>query len=837
MISELLVNGQKPLMGLDTAPVFSWRGDFDFTQAAYRLQIAAEAPVFDSGWVESGESQWISAAFPMQSRTAYTWSVSLRDTVGIEHALGSSSFETGLLGQIDWIAAWIGAGKAYKPNWAMYYRREFTVNGTVKRARLYFSGLGIGVPRLNGQRVGDFKLDPAQTEYTEKVFYSVYDVTDLLVSGVNCFGTELGDGWYSQNQLMEGDGVYGPPCLRAQLMIDYTDGRTDVIGTDKSFKCTLSPTCYNNLYIGETFDGRLALSGWDQPGFDDSSWANAVWDTVKKGRMAWQYLPPMRVTREIKPVNVTRPIPGVAIMDFGENLAGTVRLALRGMPGNAVRIRFAEALDETGNLAPASSGVFHFRGVQTLTYIFGPETAPGGCMIQNGEFVYTGGVPIVWEPEFCYFGFRYAEITGAHVLPDETTLTALKIHTDFPESTSFSCDEPILNTMETLLKRTFPNNAQGLPTDCPAREKCGWTGDANVISEAALLMWNCRSFFEKFTEDIADCRQANGVYYNVVPGKRHCLDTVPAWGSAIIHIPWEIYSFGGDKTLLARQYPAMAAYGRYLLEHSENGVYENHQYKLADWAAPYGYRSEEHFFEISAIYLYLSFTILGKSAEELKDPDAAFWFGEAEKVKKTLHTKYYHFDAHTYGSQTLNAFADFWGLIPAGEENAAADWTEQDVIAHDDHVTCGHIGLRYVYQYLHKYGRTETLKRVLNSRTYPSFGAQLDAGATTLWETAETDVNCHSLDHPFRGGYCVWLYEDLLGVKPLLPGFRRFAVKPVPGIVKTAAGHVDTPYGRISVDYTVGDRLRVTVPWNTVAEVTLPNSTEVHVLTSGEYVL
>ncbi|MCQ2430548.1 MAG: glycoside hydrolase family 78 protein [Clostridia bacterium] len=838
MNAELLTNGQVRPLGLDRPPVFSWRGDIPFRQTAYRVIVRkGTETVWDSGLVAGTDSQWIRAGFTPESRTAYSWSVTLADESGVPHDVGETCFETGLLNESDWTAAWIGAGRVYRANWALYFRRAFTVSGKVARARLYFSGLGIGVPHLNGRRVGDHRLDPAQTEYPQKVFYSVYDVTDALKEGENCLGAELGDGWYSQNQLMEGGGVYGLPCLRAQLEITYADGRSVTVSSDPSFRVSLSPTVYNNIYIGETYDARCELPGWDLPGYDDSAWAHAVPDTVPKGKMTWQFLPPMRVTREIKPAAILKPQAGVEVYDFGENLTGVVRLKVKGKPGNVVRIRFAEAVDENGMIDVDSSGVFHIRGVQTLTYVFGDGCKGGEQLFINDEFVYTGGTEGEWTPEFCYFGFRYAELTGVHDRTTVESLTALKIHTDFPDSSSFFCDMPILNTMEQLLRRTMPNNAQGLPTDCPAREKCGWTGDANVISEAALLMWDSRSFFEKYTEDIIECHRTIGIWVNVNPGKRSCLDTVPAWGTAVITIPWRVYKAGGDRSVLERYYGEMAAYGRYMLQESTDGVYKDHIYKLADWAAPYGYQSASHFFQISAMYMFFAFTLLSESAAVLGlADDAAFWAGKAAMEKEVCIRLYYDAEAHTYGTQTLNAFADELGLIPDGEGEAAADWTERDILAHDSHITCGHIGIRYIYRYLHKYGRTDTLAAVLNSRTYPSFGAQLDAGATSLWETFELNTHDQSLDHPFRGSYCVWLYEDVLGVRALEPGFRRFSVDPRPGLVSEVRGHLDTPYGRISVDRKDGDHLTVTVPWNTEADVTLPDGT-VRTLTPGTYEL
>lgn len=834
--TELLVNGTGAPLGIEGSPVFSWRGDFSFIQKGYRIVIYnGEQAVFDTGRVESAESQWIRTGFEPESRTKYRFGVTLYDENGEEHNLGDSYFETAL-SERDWNARWIGAGKHYRPNWAMYYRKNFTVREGLISARLYFSGLGAGAPYLNGRRVGDRKLDPAQSEYTERVYYSVYDITPYLVSGVNCFGAELGDGWYSQNQLMEGDGVYGLPCLRAQIEITYADGTVQTVISDETFRCQYSPTVYNNMYIGETYDARLEIPDWSDAGCDDSCWFLCSLDSGPKGKMVCQFAQPIRVCREIPARAITYPQEGVAVYDFGENLAGVIRLKMRGQPANRVTVRFAENLDENGNLDYSSSGVFHIRGVQTLTYVFGNESVPGDLTITNGLFVYSGGKEAVWEPEFCYFGFRYAEVTGAVVLPDESMLTALKIHTDMPDKAAFNCDMPILNEMEMLLRRTMPNNAQGIPTDCPAREKCGWLGDANVICDSALIMWDGHDFWEKYIYDMSDCRRAYGQYFNIAPGRRHCLDTVPAWGCAMIIIPYRIYRETGDYHVLERHFTEMEAYGQYLLEHSDGGIYEAHIYQLADWAAPYGYKSTQHFFQVSAMYMYQSFRMLEETYTVLGMADKAdFWRDKAENEKKVIPVKYYDFENHTYGTQTLNAFGSSLGLIPEGEEKACADWTERDIIAHDFHITCGHLGIRHIYQYLDRYGRTDTLCRVLNSRTYPSFGAQLDAGATTLWETFELSPRNQSLDHPFRGCYCAWIYEDVLGIKKLEPGYKSFEISPKCTVSGKVSGYIDTPYGHIEVECVSGESLSFTVPWNTTCFVTLPGETEAVQYGPGKY--
>ena len=808
----LLCEGMENPIMIDGAPLLSWRVQTDkpFLQKAFRVDVATSAeklsdPDVFTRFEASGESCGVLCDAPLKSETRYFWRVTVWDENGGETTSGAAWFETALCRPSDWHASYIGMGSRYKSDWGVLLRTEQHVKPGVARAKAYICGLGYYELYINGQKVGDRMLDTAQTEYEQKVFYATYDVTGMLNAGDNAFGIMLGDGWYHQSQLMAGGGVYGNPCAIMQLNITYENGHTQEIVTDTSWKTFYSPVCRNNVYTGETYDARLEQPGWDMPGFDDLAWFDAELDQTSRGPLVSQLMQPIRVVKELSAVTLTQPQHGVYVFDLGENIAGLVRLKLWGVPGNEICMRFAECLDETGMLDVETSGVFHIRGVQTIRYIFD----------KTGEITYT--------PRFCYHGFRYVELTGAGGEVPQNAVTGLKMNTDLPQTGRFSCSMEVLNTLHTLLYNAFTSNAYGLPTDCPAREKCGWTGDANIISDTSMILWDTNQFWDKFIDDIRTSHAQYGMWQNIAPGKRGCLDTVPAWGCALILIPWYHYEAYGSPRILEKYFDEMLAWQTYMTQNTTGFIYNDHPYPLADWAAPYGYDSAEHFKQVSTAYYYFSTVVMAKTAALLGRSVLAEEFSAlAPKIREKFISEFYDFSTHTYGTQTLNSFCHYVGLTPCGEEAAMAAWCNTDVINHGFHITCGHIGVRYIFKLLADFGYTDTLKKVLESDTYPSFGEQIKAGATTLWECFGT-FRDQSYNHHFKGGYGIFLYEDVLGIKKQSPGYKTFTVKPnLAAIIPWARGSVDTVYGRIAVDYKLGSHFSITVPQNTQCEVFVP---------------
>lgn len=822
---QIFVNKLKEPINIDVNPVFGWILESKSIQEAYRIGVSSnEQFLWDSGKVLSDNSVAVPyEGKPLESNTEYIVSVTVWDTEG-NIISAESKFETALLKQNDWKGIWIGMGDKYRSDWAIQLRKDVKLQGKdIKKAKAFVVGLGYYELRLNSEKVGDHMLDTAQSEYEETVYYATYDITDKLNAGDNCFGIILGDGWYHQSQLMNGGGIYGNPCAILQVNIEYEDGTTDEVITDLTWKVDYSPISRNNVYTGETYDARLEQEGWDMPGFNDSAWYPVFEDTTKRGTLHSQLMPPIRVVKEIKPVQILRPQYGICVYDMGENFAGLVRLKTNGYPGNEVVMRFAESIDENGNIDITSSGVFHIRGIQTIRYICG----------KAGEFTYT--------PRFTYHGFRYVELSGDFAGQTLETITGLKMNTDFTQTGFFECDYPILNTLHTLLYNAFTSNAYGIPTDCPAREKCGWTGDANIISDTSMVIWDSYLFWDKYLKDTMDSHKIYGIWQNVMPGKRGCLDTVPAWGCAMINIPWYAYYAFGDRGILDRNIDQMIAWFNYMLDHTTDYIYNNHKYPLADWCAPYDYRPADHFIQTSTAFLYNSANIIADTLKILgRKNEVSQYLDIAAKVKEKFIKTFYDFDNHTYGTETLNAFCIEIGLYPEKEDADMVKWIVEDIKAHDGHITCGHIGLRYIFKILTRYGYNKVVKEFFDKDDYPSFGEQIKHGATTLYESWGVSTN-QSYNHHFKGAYGLWLYNEVLGITNTSVAYKTFDIKPMTtDIIKSAKGSLDTVYGRISVDYSIGDHFNVTIPANTTANVYVPNEDgtfTLHVLRGGSYQL
>jgi alpha-L-rhamnosidase len=741
------------------------------------------------------------------------------------------------------MSKWIGMGKEYRSGWAMMLRREFRLPVVPKKAQVRVCGLGYYELYLNGRRVGDHVLDPAQTDYQQRVFYVSHDVTKHLRHGINTVGIILGDGWYHQSRVWDqrgmagGNGIYGTPRAFLELRVD---GRS-VLATDRHWKADFSPITLNNVYAGESYDARLEQPGWDCPGFDDRSWRAATVLPAPGGALEPQPLPPIKRMRQIPAVKFSEPRSGVFVFDFGEMLAGWTRLSVKGHPGQEISLRFSEALDGHGMLQQKSCGADYLRVLPTDRYII------------------RGNRRETWEPRFTYRGFRYVEVTGLPESPRLGTVTAIKVHTALPEVGQFKCSLPALNTLHEVIKRTITCNLHGVPTDCPTREKCGWTGDAWVIAEAVMFNWDAAAFWRKFVDDIRTSRQAYGDWMMVVPGRRHCLKAAPAWGSAQVEIPWLLYQSTGDRSVLKENYPLMKAWVEHLEVLAGDPAAQRPfdlygQVKappwprrkhiltcgLDDWAPP------RHMAvagltvpQISTACFFMCAKRLAATAGVLGQKKDAVRFGAlAAAIGRAFHEVFYHPRRHTYGSQSVDAFALHLGLVPDGLEGKVASALAADIQANDWHMRVGHIGARFVFQALSENGHENVIRRILETDTYPGFSHMLGQGATTLWELWEGEGG--SLNHPFKGGCEAWLFSHVLGIRPGVPGFREIIIQPgLTGVLTSASGYYDSIRGRIAVSWTRRKslfRLNVEIPDGAMARVRLPASPPViHSVGSGQH--
>ncbi len=809
---------------VDTAaPRLSWvieSSERGCRQSAYRI-IAAKTPaalkaergdLWDSGRVESDASAHVPyGGPPLASGARCWWKVRVWDAKGRSSVWSAPAvWEMGLLNQSDWTAKWIG----FDSDAAPLFRREFTLKKDIAAARAYICGLGYYELYLNGANVGDHVLDPGQTDYTERAFYIAYDVTDRLKSGPNAAGVMLGDGWYNQRAVNEkkygwGDVVYGDPKLIFQLRVDYADGSHEVIVSDENWKASPGPVLSNNVYAGETYDARREQSGWTEPGFSDGGWLRAKVMEGPGGVLESQKIPPVKRMAMLKTKTVTSPKPGVHVFDMGQNFAGWARLRVAAPAGTVISMRFAESVNPDGTINMESTGVGAIHVEQTDRY-----TCRGG------------GVE-TWEPRFTYHGFRYVEMTGYPGTPSPDMLEGIAVYTSMDRAGSFTCSDPMLNRIQDAVFWTFVSNYHSVPTDCPAREKCGWLGDAHIAAETGISNFDMPVFWAKYVRDIETSRRTRGgIVEDIAPGRRQEPGIHPDWGSAFIQIPWYMYLYYGDTAVMREHYDGMREFLSFV-EGLADGYIVSSGY--GDWCPPGQARPKETPVAFTSTALFhFDAVLMARMADLIGKPgDAARYRTLAENIRKAFLARFYDRPHNTFGSQTANSLALYLGLAPSGDEDAVAAAIADDVVrVNGGHLTTGVTGSRHLYRALSSHGYGDTALGIFRKTDYPGIGYLFSLGATTLWESW-TD-NGSSKNHPMQGSFGVWFYDGIGGINPDpdAPGYKHTILRP---LVVGGLDHADvsrrTPYGTVSSNWTFRDGVftwRVSIPANTTATVYVP---------------
>ncbi|WP_262286788.1 family 78 glycoside hydrolase catalytic domain [Micromonospora sp. MA102] len=704
-------------------------------------------------------------------------------------------------------------------------RRGFRVDGEIARARIYATALGVYRLSLNGQRVGDQELAPGWTDYSKRVQYQTYDVTRQLRQGDNALGALLGDGWYSGTIASFGTDHYGSrPHLGAQLIVEYTDGRTETIRSDGSWRATPGPFLQSDLIHGETYDARRLPVGWDTPGFDDAGWSPAtVDDPAATGPVVAQADPPVRVVQELPARTLTQPTPGTWIFDLGQNMVGKVRLTVDGPAGTTVRIRHAEVLNPDGTAYTAN-----LRSAQA-----------------TDRYTVRGGGAEVYEPTFTFHGFRYVELTGYPGTPTLATVTGLVMHTDGALTSEFETSNAMVNQLHSNITWGQRGNFLSIPTDTPARdERLGWTGDINVFAETATFNMDSLTFLTKWLQDLRDAQSANGAYPDVAP-RACCGDGATGWGDAGITVPYTLWQRYGDTRVIEEQYASMVRYASWL-QSTSSGNRRPNAGPYLDWLnlndpTPAGV--------IGTAYYAHSIRLLGEMAAAIgRDADAARYAALATDIAQAFVGTYVSADGTVQGdSQTGYVLAIGMNLLPAPLRAKAADKLVANVRRHDWHLSTGFLGTPDLLPALSDTGHLDVAYRLLLNDTYPSWGYEIARGATTVWERWNSimpdgsfgDVSMNSFNHYAYGAVGDWMYQTVAGIQPdsANPGYSHLTFAPQPGGGLTSArASYRSAQGTIGSDWSLDARgdmqLRLTVPANTTATVRIPTPSR-HAVTEG----
>lgn len=827
-------------LGLDEPrPRFSWipvsdlRGRF---QRAYRIIVGSldnvlkgVGDIWDSGIVESSDNIAEYRGPPLRSFTRYYWRVRWWDDEGRDSGWSDIAwFETGILDPNEWRGKWIGGGQLL--------RKEFIVSGDVAEARAYVSGLGYYELRINGSRVGDKALDPPWSEYTKTVYYSVYDVTSLVRRGLNVISLILGRGRFGQR--FRGVKYYGEPRALIMLRIKLAGGEVVEVVSDESWRCLeKGPIINDDIYNGYRYDARLEPRGWDEPGFNDSSWKQCETMDPPGGRLkSTATIPATKVITILKPREHFNPVPGVHVFDFGQNITGWVRIRVRGgVEGTEIRVRHSEVINPDGSLNTSN-----LRDAEA-----------------TDVYVLRGDEIEILEPRFTYHGFRYVEITGYPGTPSMDDVEAIVVHADLEPIGSFTCSDKLLNSIHRITIWSLKGNLMnGVQTDCPQRdERMGWLGDAWLSSDSAALNFNMIRFYEKFVGDIIDSQREDGSIPNLVPPYWESYPADPAWGTAIIYIPWILYIYYGDKRILEISYEAMKKWWSYLNSMTKDGILYYNRY--GDWVPPGRVRSVEHCPPeiISTWILYRDAILLSRISRILgRASDSEFFERRAREILEAFNKSFLSERGYysTYiapdgskvqfgGSQTCNALPLAMDMVPKESiEKVLQSLVRSVEVEWDKHMNVGIIGAKYVPEVLARYGYAELAYETLAQESYPSYGYMIKEGATTLWERWEklSGRGMNSHNHHMFGSVDHWLYKYVAGIDVLEPGFRRILIKPwLYKRISHASASIYTVRGLVSVEWeSKGDmlRLRTRIPVGSIAEIHIPRiSNKIEILEGG----
>jgi len=801
----------------------------DAQQTAYRITLGTDSiallnqkeGLWNSGKVTSSTSLVVYKGDKLKAFTKYFWLVEVWDKDGKPGTAGKmASFETGMMKISNWKGTWISDGNNINKLPAPYFRKVFEPVKKVKSARAYIAAGGLYELYLNGKKVGNHRLDPMYTRFDRRNLYVSYDVTANLQSGKNAVGVLLGNGWYNHQSLAVWDFDKAPwrarPAFCLDLRITYEDGSTEVVTSDGSWKTHSGPVTFNSIYTGEHYDARLEQPGWNTVDFDDSKWNGISLRAAPSKNIVSQAMHPIRNVETIPAVSLKKFNDTTYVFDLGRNIAGVTKIRVKGESGTVVRIKHGERLFPDGRLDLSNIDVYH-------------RPADNKDPFQTDILILSGKGVEEFMPKFNYKGFQYVEVISSKPVEiDKNSITGYFMHSDVPATGKISSSNPLIDKLWWATNNSYLSNLFGFPTDCPQREKNGWTGDGHFAVETGLYNFDGITVYEKWLADHRDEQQPNGVLPDIIPtgGWGYGTANGTDWTSTIAIIPWNIYQFYGDSKLLADCYDNIKSYVNYVEQISPEGLTS---FGRGDWVPV---KSSSPLEYTSSVYYYVDANILAKTALLFgKTADAAYYTALAEKIKKAINDKYLNTATAIYGSglQTELSVALQWGIVPEELKAKVAENLAKRVAADGMHLDVGVLGAKAILNALSDNGQAETAYKLAAQNTYPSWGWWIVNGATTLYENwnikAERDI---SLNHMMFGEIGGWFFKGLGGIKidEQHPGFKNIILAPnfVSGLSHFEASHTG-PYGTILSSWKRKGKqviYEVMVPSNSSATVRFP---------------
>jgi len=838
---EMLVN---PL-GIDaTQPRLSWEilsPKRNVAQTAYQILVAStteklaqnEGDLWNSGKVNSDESIHVKYnGQALSSRMRCFWKVKTWTSAGESEWSATNSWTMGLLNYKDWPKGWIGFDRAFP--WdntktdsrlsARYFRKEFQSTKKVKSATASIIGLGLYQLYLNGKKVGEEVLTPSPTDYNKNVKYNTYDVTTYLQEGKNAVGAILGNGRFfamRQNEKPYKIKTFGFPKMLLNIHIVYSDGSTANIDTDDSWKGTADgPIRANNEYDGEEYDATKEAIGWNKAGFDDSKWLKAEFVQEPSGTIEAQMNENMRVMNTLKPVAVKAISGGRFILDMGQNMVGWLQIKVKGQKGKQLKMRFAESLQENGELFTAN-----LRNAKCTDL-----------------YTFKSSEQEIWEPTFAYRGFRYIELSGLNYTPNLSDFVGKMIYDKMNTAGTFETSNALINQIFKNAWWGIAGNYKGIPIDCPQRnERMPWLGDRGAVAHGENFLFDNGKFYAKWLQDIRNAQKEDGAIPDVAPAFWRYYSDNMSWPGSIVLITEMLYKQTADVNAVTDNYPAIKKWLRYMQNrYMKDYILTKDSY--GDWCMPpvtieagRGKSADKKYpSELISTAYYYHFTQVMMEFSKISGNDSDYkeFKTLGDKIKAAFNLKFYN-EKGFYGNNNLtdNIIPLYFGMVPEKHiEQVFKNIVYTVEVTNKGHLSNGLVGVQWLMRCLNDYGRPDLAFTIATQKTYPSWGYMIDNGATTIWElwngnTADPKMN--SQNHVMMlGDLLIWYYENLAGIKTEIPAFKKISMKPemITGLDHVNASY-QSSYGLIKSDYTktAGKFIwKVSIPANTRATLYIP---------------
>lgn len=853
--------GVEPLGVTDVHPRLSWQLPLGSSrQIAYRIRTG----VWDSGRIESSRTVLVAYLGPIpHPGDCVQWRVKVWTDLGESDWSAPSWWEMGLLDPRDWVAQWVvphGADLVgeQRPHPVHLLRGTFVAPENVEKARLYVTAHGLYEFFINGERVGDQELTPGFTSYTKNLHVQTFDVTGYLRPGQNAVGAVLSGGWVKWTRLYR---HRYPTGLLAQLNCRLSDGSVVRFGTGPDWMSTRSAILTADLFQGQVEDRREQLPAWSVPGAGTEGWSPVEVRGYDPTRLHASPAPPVRRVGEFTPASFIRLDPSRIVIDFGQNINGWVRLGKLGPWGSSLTLTHGESLNPDGTVRNMSwpDNLWHETSLD----------AP----FQQDQITSAGRAGDGFEPRHTTHGFQFVQLDGEVSSVGRNDIRAVVVHTDLRRTGWFECSDERLNRLHEAALWSFRGNACDIPTDCPSRERAGWTGDFQLFFPAAAYLYDIAGFSAKWLHDLAADQLPDGRVWHSVPNPEPLerYESFPpgnaGFGDAAVIVPWQMYRVYGDDRILAEQFDSMLAWVDYVARtartrrhHSRisaRPVAAPHEQFLWDTGYHWGEWNEPNMFppnasqeeiaevvrglhtadhgNVATAFFYRSALQAGQAACVLhKESEAARLATLAADVRDAWQREFLGHDGRVFPESQANYVrALAFDLIPSGKRPAATARLTALIRDADTHLGTGFLATPFLLPVLAENGRLDLAYELLLQQTPPSWLYMIARGATTIWEKweglDEQGQANDSLNHYSKGAVISFLHQFVSGLRQHSDSvaYERVSIAPRPGGgVTWAQAAFDSPRGRIETRWSnVGGEftLDLTLPPGSTGEVLLPD--------------